>query len=143
MSERIVDVLEVVEVHQQHCERGVHAPSGLERLVEPLRVQRAIRQPGQGVTVREIHDARLARDETFLHRVEGAGKRSDLVRARHGGDRRIIAGGDAARDACQLAHRPHDAARDHQARDNGNRDCEHGDQRELALQAVERLERGR
>src|SRR5205807_7576479 len=49
VAERVVDLLEAVEVDQQHGERVRRALGPRERLVEPVAEERAVREPGQPV----------------------------------------------------------------------------------------------
>ena len=91
MPKRIVDVLEMIEIHEEHRDRQIERRGGRELLLEPFRVHGPVRQRGEAIPVREVHDARLARDEPLLHRAESVGKRADLVVASLLGKRRIVA----------------------------------------------------
>ena len=141
MAQGIVHVLEMVEIHQQHCDRRPFRRRGRELLVETLGKQRAVGECCQRVAIREVHDARFARDQTLLHGTKGVGERADLVRATCGRHGRIVPGGDAASDARKLTHRPHDAACDHQAGDDRDYDRERRNHGELTLQTSEGLQR--
>ena len=57
VAERIVDVLEAVEVEEQHRELAAPAMRAGDRLSDAVGQQRAIGQAGQRVVVRHVHDA--------------------------------------------------------------------------------------
>ena len=57
VAERVVELLEVVEVHDQHRERQAASGRGLDRLVEPQREEPPVRERGQ--VVRERHLPRV------------------------------------------------------------------------------------
>ena len=64
VAERVVDVLEVVEVHQQHGDRPGRGRGG-ERRLQPRGEHRAIGQAGERVAIGEVHDARFARRDVL------------------------------------------------------------------------------
>ena len=57
MPHRVVDLLEPVEVHDQHRQRIARAQRIGDRHLEPVLEQRPVRQIGQAVVVREMADA--------------------------------------------------------------------------------------
>ena len=59
MAERVVDVLESVQVDEQHGKVAVVAARVLNREVEDLAEHGPVRQRGQGIVVREELDALL------------------------------------------------------------------------------------
>ena len=141
MPERVVHVLEVVEVHQQNRDPRMVALSGRNRLIETLVAHHAVGQLRQGIAVSKVHDPRFAAGNAVLHGAERRGQVADLGHAGRGRRGRIVACGNAARDAGELAHRPRDPARDRDARQDGHEDAGKRDEREPALQAPKRLER--
>ena len=54
VAERVVDLLEVVEVDQHHGGGGVRAVAGGDRLLDAVAEQRAVGQPGQRVVQRLV-----------------------------------------------------------------------------------------
>ena len=54
VAERVVDLLEVVEVHQHHGDDVAGALAGRDRLVDAVAEQHAIRQVGQRVVERLV-----------------------------------------------------------------------------------------
>ena len=52
MAEAVVDLLEAVEVDEQHRERVARPLGPRERLVEPVAEQRAVGEPGEAVVER-------------------------------------------------------------------------------------------
>ncbi len=57
MPERVVDLLEAIEIEQQHGEALVIAMRAQDRLLQPIEEQRAVGQVGERVVVGEIGDA--------------------------------------------------------------------------------------
>ena len=57
VAERIVDVLEAVEVEEQDGDLAAVAARACDRLSDAVREQRPVGQPGQGVMMRHVHDA--------------------------------------------------------------------------------------
>ena len=62
VAERVVDLLEVVEVDEQHREPLVLRVARVQRVLEPVDEQRAVRQPGQRVVERAVRQLLLERD---------------------------------------------------------------------------------
>jgi hypothetical protein len=60
VPEGIVDALEIVEVDEEHPHVRAAAPRAGEDVLEPVEHQRAIRQPGERIVLREELDARFA-----------------------------------------------------------------------------------
>jgi hypothetical protein len=60
VPERVVDGLEVVEVEEHQRQRRAVAVRAVQRHAAAVLQQRPVRQPGQGVVVRQVLDARLA-----------------------------------------------------------------------------------
>ena len=54
MSERVVDLLEAVEIHHQHGARLAGPVRGRDRLVHAVTEQGAVRQPGESVVERLV-----------------------------------------------------------------------------------------
>ena len=70
VPERVVDLLEAVEVDEQHRDRAVRAHA-LDRALDALVEERAVRQPGEGVVEGEVaQPPRRAGDDPEQHRVE-------------------------------------------------------------------------
>ena len=59
MSERVVDLLEAVQIEQQQRERRALAGGDARRLVEAIVQQRAVRQIGQRVVIRQVRETLL------------------------------------------------------------------------------------
>ena len=84
MAERVVDVLEMVEIHQQHRRPAARAarrraPSASSRSVNIARFG----QPGQRVAISEVHDARSRATRCLRCIVRNGGSEvADLVAAR-------------------------------------------------------------
>ena len=57
MAERVVDVLEAVEIEKQHGELAAPAVRPGDRLPDPIGEQRAVGQAGQRVVMGHVHDA--------------------------------------------------------------------------------------
>ena len=57
VAERVVDLLEAVQVEQQQRERAVLAVGDARRLVETIVQERAVRQIGQRVVIRQVGEA--------------------------------------------------------------------------------------
>ena len=94
MAERVVDLLEAVEVEEKDRGHATFAAGTGQGLAEPVEQQGAVRQPGQRVVQGQPPDpllGRLALGQVLEHRDLG----DDL--ARRGAHRRGVDGGDAAR----------------------------------------------
>ena len=94
MAERVVDLLEAVEVEEEDRGQATFAAGMGQGLAKPVEQQGAVRQPGQRVVQGQPPDARLGRlalGQVLEHRDLG----DDL--ARRGAHRRGVDGGDAAR----------------------------------------------
>ena len=61
VAERVVDRLEVVEVHEQHRHRAAVARLALERVFDAVLEQRAVREPGDRVVERLVRELLLER----------------------------------------------------------------------------------
>ena len=59
MPERVVDLLEAVEVEQQQRQRRALAVGDARRLVETVVQERAVGQVGQRVVIRQVREALL------------------------------------------------------------------------------------
>ncbi len=59
VAERVVDVLEAVEIYEKHCEIAVVAAGVLDREIEHIAEHRPVRQRSQGVVIGEEMDALL------------------------------------------------------------------------------------
>ncbi len=59
VPERVVDLLEVVDVEEQHGDRGVVAPRTVQSDAEAVEEQRPVGQPGQRVVERAVRELRL------------------------------------------------------------------------------------
>ena len=141
MPERVVHVLEVIEVHQQDRDVRIAALGSGDGLIEAVVAQRAIGQLRQGIAVGEIHDPRFTARDAVLHGAECRGQVAELD---HGGRRRrlrVVARGDAPSHARELADRTSDPARDADARQDGHEDTGERNKGEPALQAPERFQR--
>ena len=57
VAERVVDVLEAVEIEEQHGELAASAMRAGDRLPDAIREQRPVGQAGQRVVMRHVHDA--------------------------------------------------------------------------------------
>ena len=120
MPERIVDVLEVIQVHQQHGD-GRRGGRGVDdRLVEQICKQHAVRQASERVAVGEIHDARFAAGDVLLHVFERCRKVADLVATRGCRQFAVITRRDPPRHMRELAQRTGNAARDCNTGDDRN-----------------------
>ena len=78
MAEGIVDDLEAVEIDEQHGQLPVLAPRQLDRKVQQLVEQLAVRQVGEAVVRGEIFDA-LIRDHFRVGTVEILQRERDIV----------------------------------------------------------------
>ena len=112
MAERVVDLLEAVEIEEEDRGHATFAAGMGQGLAEPVEQQGAVRQAGQRVVQGQPPDARLGRlalGQVLEHRDLG----DDL--ARRGAHRRGVDGGDAARPVAaferDLPARSHLAAR--------------------------------
>ena len=65
VAERVVDLLEPVEIQGQHREPAMAALRAADRLREPVVEQRPVRQTGQRIRVRELADSALARGDAI------------------------------------------------------------------------------
>ena len=83
MPERVVDVLEVVEVEEQDRDRSLRAARPLESDVELPLEERAIGQPRQRVEVRQELDA-LAREDAVGVVVQGGDQKRPAPTLRPG-----------------------------------------------------------
>ena len=79
---------------------------------------------------------------SFAHRAHSGSQVADLVVARRWRQRRVVARRDPPRGRDQIVHRPHDAARDQHAGEDRHDHRDERDERQLALQPMERLQRG-
>ena len=59
MPERVVDVLEVVDVEEQHADPRVRAPGAVERHPETVEEQGPVGEAGQRVVERHVGEADL------------------------------------------------------------------------------------
>ncbi len=143
VPQRVVDVFEMVEVHQEDRNRRAGRRCRGERFVEAIRVQRAVGKARERVAVREVHDVRLTRCDAILHSSKRGGQLAKLVAASRRGRGRVVARGDPPRNLREVAHRPRDVLRDKHAEDDRDDDREQRDQRELPLQSPKWLERER
>ncbi len=75
---------------------------------EPVMEQRAIRQVGKLVAVRESQDFLLTLGDAFAHVIERFGERADFVRAAHADRIGIVAVLNARRCLGQLSDRASD-----------------------------------
>src|SRR5262245_44592758 len=66
MAERVVDVLESVEVKEQHGDLAVPAVRAGDRLAHSIREQRAVRQTSERIMVGHVDDS-LIREAPFGH----------------------------------------------------------------------------
>jgi hypothetical protein len=96
VAERVVDLLEVIEVHDHHHSGLAGAPSCADRLVDPVAEQLAVREPGEGVMERLV----LLGDRLAAAAVDGE-QRQEQQR-----DRRQAEVGGEHRDRREAEHRP-------------------------------------
>jgi hypothetical protein len=54
VAQRVIDLLEAVEVHHQHRHPGVRVSPGLDRLLDATAKRGAVREPGQRVVQRLV-----------------------------------------------------------------------------------------
>src|SRR3546814_2545313 len=54
MATRIVDVLEAVQIDEQQRQRAVAAPTKRNRLIDAIKKQAAVGQPGEAVVQRQL-----------------------------------------------------------------------------------------
>ena len=94
VAERVVDLLEAIEVHQQHRELGAVAVGDRDLALDLLAEARAVRQPGEAVVQRQVQVQ--------------LGEAAQL-------DVRLLARGDVAADALHAHRAP--VLHDHPARD--------------------------
>ena len=141
VTERVVDVLEVIEVHQ-HDGDGPGRGRRRQRNFQLSGEHCAIGETGQRVAVREVHDARFARCNVFAHRAHSGSQVADLVVARRRRQRRVVSCSDSPRGRDQIVHRAHDAACNQYAGDHRHDHRDERDESQLALQPIERLHRG-
>src|SRR6185369_8543287 len=75
---RVVQALEVVEIHEQDAEDAAVPARLLDHLREAVREQAAVRQAGERVELREVGEALLAR-EALQARAQDRGDRIEEV----------------------------------------------------------------
>ena len=129
MAQRVVDLLEAVEIEQEHRDHATFAAGAGQGLAQPVEQQGAVGQAGQRVVQGQAPDpllGRLALGQVLEHRDLG----DDL--ARRGAHRRRVDGGDAARPVAALE--PDLPARSHLAA--GHRTRERPVEREAAVTPV-------
>ena len=132
MAEAVVDVLEAIEVDEQHREliAPVADPAG-QRAIQPLAEERAVGQLGQVVVNGVVDEPLVRRAQAHAHRVERPRDGGGLGRAPHRQLQREVAGGnlggrrgDVAQRAAQMAAEEHAAdQRQHQGGDAGQREA--------------------
>ena len=59
MTEGVVDVLELVDIHEQHGDHRAGAPSAIQRHPEPVQEQRPVGQSGERVAQRQLGQLHL------------------------------------------------------------------------------------
>ena len=55
MAQAVVDVLEPIEVDEEHRDLGAHPGAVLQRLIQAVEKQRPVRQPGHRVVISVAH----------------------------------------------------------------------------------------
>ncbi len=115
-------VLEPVEIHDHDRERSAVAPGDMDRLLQPVVEQRAVRQARQAIFIREPEDFLLVRRNALLHVIEAFGERADFVAAFDVELRRVVSLADPRRALREPVERARDAARNEVA--SRKRRCE-------------------
>ena len=105
VAEGVVEVLEVVQIHQQHGHPGA-GRGGAQGVLQAGDKAVAVVQAGQRVAIGEEADGRLAFGNVLLHVVELVGQQADLRTASGTDPGLIVAGGDAPHAVDHLLQRP-------------------------------------
>src|SRR3546814_5420085 len=70
MATRIVDVLEAVQIDKQQRQRAVAAPTKRNRLIDAIKKQAAVGQPGEAVVQSQLAVAALALRQRQVGRLQ-------------------------------------------------------------------------
>jgi hypothetical protein len=104
VAERVVHVLEVVEIDEQHREALARAPRPMDLEIDAVERHHPVGQPGQRVEVRLAVKLRLLLLDLLGHRVEGLRELPELVGRLHL-HRGVPAAADLARGGDEPADR--------------------------------------
>ena len=124
VSQRVVDVLEMVEVEVVDRHHPPGAPGVVERLVEPDLEVGAVGKLGEGVVVRAFPQRFLAFLAGFGHAVERFGQDSYFVLGIDRDPVIELAFADGFRACDQFKNRPDETAGEHDRRADANDDAE-------------------
>jgi hypothetical protein len=117
MAQRVVDLLEAIEVHHDHPDQfGAPACVG-DGLFQPIEEERAVRESGQRVVRGLKADLLFAFPDPCAHAVEGGRELSDLVVLAKIDGRRVIALLDPMRAIGQSLERAAHTAREYDRRE--------------------------
>ena len=136
VSQRVVDVLEAVEVHHEDRQRPSVARSARSP-AEQIGELGTVGKIGERILVGELQDALLAVGDARAHVVEARGEHADLVGTPHVTACRIIALFDLLGGFRQLAQRAGDVQRDRDAADDREQQAQPGEHEQRRAQAVE------
>ena len=110
------------------------------RLTQAHVEQRAVRQSGQPVLIREMQNLRFACGDAFEHVLEARGKRADLLASLHAHPSRIVAIANPPGEGRQHQQRLSNAAREHDAAHDRGYDAGERQQYEHRFQLLEGFE---
>jgi hypothetical protein len=113
MPQHVVDLLEAVQVDQQHRHGVAGARGRPHRLVQTVVEQGAIGQARERVPEREVDDTRLALCQAVAHLAERGDQAAHFVAAGRGHRAVELAVGDLARERHRERERTRDRPRDH------------------------------
>ena len=106
MAQAVVDVLEAIQVHEEHGEQVVGvADAPADGAGQPLHEQHPVRQVRQGIVNRVVHQAVLGGPEAGAHLVERPGHGHGLGAAARGELHRQVAARDVGGGRRDLAQR--------------------------------------
>ena len=123
VSERVVDVLEAVEVHHEDGELESAVACLRDGALQLVGEARAIGEIGERIFIGQFENAFLAIGDAAAHVIQAGSEHADLVAAPHVDRRVVVTFFDARRRAGEGLERPRDIARDRDAADDGEHEA--------------------
>ncbi len=131
VAERVVDVLEVVDVEKVDRHHAIDPPRIVHGLHEAPVEQAAVGQPGERILVREVLERLLGALTILGHAVERGRQLADLVVRDHGDSVLEQPMADGVRAGLELDDRAHDAPRQQDGGADAEQHAEPGHHREI------------
>ena len=118
VSEAVVDVLEAIEVDEEHREAVLRmSRPSRHRALEPFHEQHAVGQQGQRIVDGVVNQALMREPQAGAHLVERVSHGPVFRAPTHGQLERQVAAGDIRGGRRDVAQRPADTAAEHHAAD--------------------------